>query len=224
MYQHEGDALSTTMLTQRQTTLTAPEEGSALVTGNRVLAGALLGSQIVWLASVMPTYQHLTPSEYVKMHSLLTWYGDGLMPAVGFSATVTGYLRYRKTGSVKALVGSAALTAAGIGTLPNHRINIRTRDLEPNADAPLDEAQVLRDRHRWAVTHAARTAGGALASLALLSNPTHKISMGRPRKGARFGWMDGVAAVVVATVARELAPHVAMMARRTLTQGGHAQQ
>jgi hypothetical protein len=204
------------MLKPTHAPLAAREDGSVLVSGNRLLAGVLLGSQIVWLASVIPTYRRLTPSEYVKVHSLLTWYGDGLMPAVGFSATVTGYLRYRQSGNLNALLGTAALTAAGIGTLPNHRLNIRTRELTPTA---LDEQQVERDRHRWAVTHALRTAGGLAAALTLVPPATREIALGRPRKGARLGWMDAVAGVVVAGVSRELAPHVAMMARRSLRRG-----
>lgn len=201
-----------TMPKQRHTNLAALEDGSVLVTANRIAAGALLGSQIVWLSSVVPTERRLTPSEYVSVHSLLTWYGDAIMPSVGFVATVSGYLRYRRSGSLKALVGIAALTVAGISTFPGHRINIRIRGLRPNTDGPLAEREVQRDRDSWGRIHRIRTAGGLVAALALLSDAKREVTIGRPRKGSRLGWMDGIAGLAALVGAVEWAPHIVMVA------------
>jgi hypothetical protein len=207
------------MQIQRHAHVAVPEDGSVLTTGNRLLAGALFGGQIVWLSAVVPTCRRLTSSEYIKVHTLLTWYGDGLMPAVGVSTTLTGYLRYRRSGSLNALVGTAALTTAGIAAVPNLRINGRMRELRSNPDAEPSERELHRDRDRWAFNHAIRTAGGLVAFVALLSDGTREVSIGRPRTGSRFGWMDAIAGLVVLVAGREVSQHVTMMARNRSRPG-----
>ena len=186
-----------------------PEPVSGLVTANRALTAALFGGQLVWLTTAVPAYRRLTTPEYLKVHTLLTWYGDLVMPVVGLSATLSGHLRYRRDGRVRALAGTAALVAAGIAALPNLQINARLRELHA---AGTVDADVRRDRARWAVNHGIRTAGGLIACAAFLPDATRAIGLGRPRQGAPAGWLDAVIGLVMLAGGREVAQHAAAMA------------
>jgi len=200
--------------------MTATREAAALVTLNRVLSSALFGGQVVWAAAVVRAYRHLTPSEYLKVHTLLTWYGDGFMPALGVSATMTGYLRYRRTGRLSALLGTAALTGAGVAAAGNLHINGRIRGLRARHQvaSPATEPDLRRDRDHWAQLHLIRSAGGLLALLSFLPNDGPEVGFGRPSNGSRFGWLDAAAGLILLQAGRGVIEHLAM----THGRGKHA--
>jgi hypothetical protein len=188
---------------------------SALVYVQQLVAGCLFGAQLVWTLAVIPTYRRLTPMEYLKAHTILTWYGDALMPGLGVGTTVLCFLRYRETGHWSALVGAVALTAAGIAARRNLGINNRLREVR--AGQPVDEAELAAsleaDRKRWAWQHFLRNAGGCIAFVTALIVPTTVLTIGRPA-GLPVGWIDAVTLVVVAMAGRELVGHVLMMRGR----------
>jgi hypothetical protein len=186
-------------------------ENQRVITVNQFVAGTLFGGQLVWSAAVLPTYRHLSNEEYLKTHTLLTWYGDALMPVLGLTTTMSGYLRYRRTGEPAALAGSLALTAASIAAARNLRINGRMRRRRAELAAVDGDVEMQRERRQWAVQHLIRSTGGLLAFTTFL-----RVAKGARGHQGRRGLRptDLVAAAVLARSSREVAKHFAMMAGR----------
>ncbi len=189
---------------------------------NRLLGASLLGGQLVWSVAVLPTYEKLDSDEYLRVHTLLTWYGDALMPSLGLSSTLSGYLRYRKTGEVSALVGAVALTAASIAAARNLRINDRMRDRRASVtgadlvsgaggDETPDPSEIEHERGMWAAQHLIRSVGGLIAASAYMLPVSARIGAGRPRSGARVGLIDIPLAVILLRSSKEIGGHFAMM-------------
>jgi hypothetical protein len=194
---------------------------NALVYLNQLVAGCLLGAQLVWTLAVIPTYRHLSPAEYLKAHTILTWYGDALMPGLGVGTTILCFLRYRETGHWSALVGALALSAAGIAASRNLGINNRLRAVRAgdltgwSGEVRPDRSPeaVVADRKRWAWQHFLRNGGGFVAFATALVVPSGAITLGRPA-GLSVGWIDAVMVVVAVMAGRELVGHVLMMRGR----------
>lgn len=190
------------------------QDAPVLTYVNRFLGGSLLGAQLVWSIAVLPTYEKLDNDEYLKVHTLLTWYGDALMPSLGLSSTISGFLRYRRTGEATALVGSLALTAASIAAARNLRINTRMRELRAARPtvAGDDDLQPTVDHERgmWAAQHLIRTTGGLVAASAFLLPKSPRFIAGRP-KGKAVGVIDLPIALIALRSMKEIGGHFAMM-------------
>lgn len=187
----------------------------AIVYLDQFSAGCLFGAQLVWTFCVIPTFRLLTPSEHLKMHTLLTWYGDALMPILGLSTAVLGFIRYNLTGQWSALASALALALASIVAARNLDINKRMRDIKMNSDQPPEAMaeELVRYRKLWAAQHFIRHVGGFLAFAFALIVPTTEITFGRDNFGP-FGWTDLLMIVVIVMVGREIVAHLLMMSRR----------
>jgi Domain of unknown function (DUF1772) len=190
--------------------------GDGLLVGvDQFAAGCLFGAQLVWTLAVIPSYRHLSPTEYLRTHTLLTWYGDALMPFLGLSTAMLGFLRYRETGHWSALAGAVALTLASIAASRNLDINNHLRAVRAG-DGPAPDAragELERNRKRWATQHFLRNLGGLIAFATALVVPSTAMTLGRPGSGT-FGWMDLATAIVFVMAGKELASHVVMMRGR----------
>jgi hypothetical protein len=178
-------------------------------------AGSLFGAQLVWTFSVIPVFRLLNPSDYVKSHTLLTWYGDALMPVLGLSTCVLGFIRYNRTGQWSALASALALTLASIAASRNLDINKRMRDIKANADETPEQMadELVGYRKKWATQHFIRHFGGFLAFVFALIVPTTVMTFGRKNIGP-FGFVDLIMLVVIFMVGREIVAHTMMMRRR----------
>jgi hypothetical protein len=192
-----------------------PTDAPVLTYVNRLLGASLMGGQLVWTIAVLPTYEKLEADEYLKVHTLLTWYGDALMPSLGLGSTLSGYLRYRRTGEPNALVGAVALTGASIAAARNLRINTRMRELRagqgPTPTPGADTTALLHhEKKMWAAQHLIRTVGGVLAGTAYLLSPIRRLQAGRP-KASPFGLIDPLIGLIALRSGKEIVGHLAMM-------------
>lgn len=190
--------------------------GSELLVGlDQFAAGSLFGAQLVWTFAVIPTLRQLRPTEYLKAHTLLTWYGDMLMPILGLSTCTLGFIRYNQTGQWSALVSALALTLASIAASRNLDINKRFRDIRANSDQTPDEMadELVRYRKQWATQHFVRHGGGFVAFVAALIVPTTVLTFGRNQLGP-FGITDILMVIVFVAVGREIVGHFLMMRGR----------
>jgi hypothetical protein len=187
-----------------------------LIGVDQFAAGSLFGAQLVWTFSVIPALRLLKPREYLTMHTLLTWYGDALMPFLGLSTCVLGFVRYNITGEWSALASALALTVASIAASRNLDINKRMREIrktQPDADPDAMADELVGYRKRWAVQHFIRHVGGFLAFVFALIVPTTELTFGRDNLGP-FGFTDALMLVVIVMVGREIVAHVLMMSRK----------
>lgn len=189
--------------------------GDVLTYLDQFAAGCLFGAQLVWTFAVIPTLRKLGPADYLKSHTLLTWYGDALMPLLGLSTAVLGFLRYNVTGEWSALVSALALTLASIAASRNLDINKRMRDIKANADESPEEMadELVRYRKQWATQHFIRHFGGFVAFVTALIVPDTVWTFGRDNLGP-FGLTDILMVVVIIAVGREIVAHFIMMSRR----------
>lgn len=186
-----------------------------LVGADQFAAGSLFGAQLVWTFSVIPMLRLLNPSDYVRSHTLLTWYGDALMPFLGLATCTLGFIRYNVTGQWSALASALALTLASIAASRNLDINKRMRDIKANADETPEEMadELVSYRKRWATQHFIRHFGGFVAFVTALIVPTTALAFGRKNVGP-FGITDLLMLVVIVMVGREIVAHFLMMRRR----------
>jgi len=193
--------------------MTEISHGTGLVTTSRLLAGTLFGGQLVWAATIVPTLRRLPAADFVKMHSLLTWYADALMPALGGATTVSGLLRHRRAGGTAPLVGSAALGVASVAAVRNLRINARLRTVWADS-APPPADLVRRERDRWALQHLCRTAGGVVAFVAFLGDDRVDAATWREGNRARRAAVTVASGLVAVAVGRDVVRHLTMTAGR----------
>jgi hypothetical protein len=179
-------------------------------------AGCLFGAQLVWTLCVIPTFRLLKPTEYLKMHTLLTWYGDMLMPILGLSTCTLGFIRYNLTGEWSALVSALALTLASIAASRNLAINKKMRDVRSASGDQTLEAladDLVRNRKMWATQHFIRHFGGFVAFVTALIVPESEMTFGRDNFGP-FGFTDILMVIVFVMVGKEIVQHIVMMRRR----------
>lgn len=190
--------------------------GSDLLVGlDQFAAGSLFGAQLVWTFAVIPTFRQLSPAEYLKSHTLLTWYGDMLMPILGLSTCTLGFIRYNVTGQWSALASAVALAVASIAASRNLDINKRFRDISANEARTPDEMadELVHYRKQWATQHFIRHVGGLIAFVTALIVPATVMTFGRGQLGP-FGITDILMVIVFVAVGREIVAHFLMMRGR----------
>ncbi len=190
--------------------------GSDLLVGlDQFAAGSLFGAQLVWTFAAIPTFRQLGPREYLKAHTLLTWYGDMLMPILGLSTCVLGFIRYNVTGQWSALASAVALTLASIVASRNLDINKRYRDISANETRTPEEMadELVHYRKQWATQHFIRHFGGFVAFVTALIVPATAMTFGRGQLGV-FGLTDILMVIVIVAVGREIVGHFLMMRGR----------
>jgi hypothetical protein len=190
--------------------------GTDLLVGlDQFAAGSLFGAQLVWTFAVIPTFRQLSPREYLKAHTLLTWYGDMLMPILGLSTCTLGFIRYNQTGQWSALASAVALALASIAASRNLDINKRFRDISANETRTPEEMadELVRYRKQWATQHFIRHFGGFVAFVTALIVPTTALAFGRNQVGP-FGITDILMVIVFVAVGREIVGHFLMMRGR----------
>jgi hypothetical protein len=180
--------------------------------GRSALPAVLVGAQITWAATIVPAYRHMSTAEYLRAHTLLSWYADALMPTLGGATALAGFLRYRRTGEVYAVAGSTALAVASMAAQVNLAINARMRRrLSANT---WTRAEICHDRDHWARLHLVRLTGGAIALFTTCIDGSPSVDTGRPSDGAKLGWMDVIAVALLAPVVHDIARHIRMMRGR----------